>query len=76
MGCPFNSTTQEAEEDDSLRVQGGLIYKVEFQEARAKQRNPIFKNKQTIIMFTIWTYWILEMYFFCSSVFYSKNEIK
>ena len=43
----FNPSTREAEAGGSLEFEASLVYKVSSRTARAIQRNPVSKNKQT-----------------------------
>jgi hypothetical protein len=43
----FNPSTREAEAGGS-ELEASLVYRVSFRTARATQRNPVSKNKQTI----------------------------
>jgi hypothetical protein len=43
----FNPSTREAEAGGFLEFEASLIYKVSSRTARAIQRNPVSKNKQT-----------------------------
>ena len=43
----FNPSTWEAEAGGFLSSEANLVYTVSFRTARATQRNPVSKNKQT-----------------------------